>query len=231
MIRHRVDGVVAGNGHPARGADDVREYYRTILRQLDWPASGDDGRLFSTLGVTSCYDGEGVSTVAAELAVAAACGGDRRVLLVDGNLPRPSLADRFGVAPGPGLAEVLLEQQDVEQAVQTTNVPHLSLLPAGDPCGAIQRAYDSAQLAPVIESLRQAFDLVVFDLPPAGQTGAALGLARLVDGVLLVVESERVRWEVAQRTKHFLLGAEVRLVGVVLNKRRHHVPEWLYRTL
>lgn len=231
MIRHRLNNVAVENGRAAQGADDVREYYRTILRQLDWPGSARDGRLSQTLGVTSCYEGEGVSTVAAELALAAACGGDRRVLLVDGNLTRPSLAERFGAAPGPGLAEVTWEHQEVQPVIQATKAPNLSLLPAGDSVGTAQRAYDSARLAPVIESLRQAFDLIVFDLPPASQAGSAIALARLVDGVLLVVESERVRWEVAQRTKQLLLGAEARLVGVVLNKRRHHVPEWLYRTL
>lgn len=231
MIRHRLDSVAVKNGGTAQGADDVREYYRTILRRLDWPGSVREGHLVQTLGVTSCYAGEGVSTVAAELAVAAACAGDRPVLLVDGNLARPSLAERFGAAAGPGLAEVTWEHQELLPVIQATKVCNLSLLPAGDLAETTQRAGDSTRLAPAVESLRQAFDLIVFDLPPAGPAGSAIALARLVDGVLLVVESERVRWEVAQRTKQLLLGAEVRLVGVVLNKRRHHVPEWLYRTL
>ncbi len=231
MIRHRLERVAAEEDFSAAGcSEEIREYYRKVLRQLAWPGSGEC-RAPQSLGVTSCYDGEGVSTVAAQLAAAAASGGDHRVLLVDGNLVRPSLGRRFGVAAGPGLADVILGHQEITEAARPTTVANLSLLPAGEPNGNLPHVYDSARLTLVVESLRRAFDLIVFDMPPVGQAGSGIALARLVDRVLLVVESERVRWEVAQRTKQLLLSAEVRLAGVILNKRQHHVPEWLYRTL
>ena len=72
---------------------------------------------------------------------------------------------------------------------------------------------------------------MVFDMPAAGRLGFLVRLASLVDGVLLVVEAERVRWEVARRPIEQLTRANVHLLGAVLNKRRQHVPNWLYRTL
>lgn len=231
MIRHSTESVGDADGRPEpRFADEVEGYYRAILRRLAWPGTAAS-RPLQTLGITSCYEGEGVSTVASQLAAAAAHGDGHRVLLVDGNLVRPSLDRRFGVHRRPGLAESLLGDRQVEDGIQTTPLTSLSLLPAGEPNGSVHQAYDSARLAPTVASLRAKFDLVVFDMPSIGGAGLGIGLARLLDGVLLVVESERVRWEVAQRTKQLLLRAEARLVGAVLNKRQHHVPNWLYRTL
>jgi len=74
----------------------VREYCRALLRRLEWP-SGGSSRSLRTLGVTSCTGGEGVSTVAAHLAAAAAAWGTYSVLLVDANLLGPSVHETFQV--------------------------------------------------------------------------------------------------------------------------------------
>jgi Mrp family chromosome partitioning ATPase len=68
-------------------------------------------------------------------------------------------------------------------------------------------------------------------MPAVHDAGPNDRLAGLLDGVLFVIEAERVRWQVAERTTEHLRRANVRLLGAVLNKRRRHVPEWLYRTL
>ena len=130
--------------------EEVREYYRTVLRQLPWLGSGSSDSL-RTLGITSCYSGEGVSTVAAQLAVTAAASGDRPVLLVDCNLARPSVEQTFKVDPTPGLAEALLDNGQIAAGIQPSPVANLSVLPAGKPNGSLAQAYDSAVLSQVIE--------------------------------------------------------------------------------
>jgi capsular exopolysaccharide synthesis family protein len=210
--------------------DEVLTYHATILRGIPWPGSGraEDVR---TLGVTSCQLGEGVSTIAGRLAVAAACSGPHRVLLVDANLRRPSLHRTFKVRPKPGLAEVLLGGRLPEDIVQPSSVSRLSILAAGKSNGRIAAAYHVEHLPELIEMLGSGFDLVVFDLPPAGQEGSVIRLAGLLDGVLLVVEAERGRWETARRVRQLLERADTRLLGAVLNKRRRHIPGWVYRRL
>ena len=188
-------------------------------------------RGFKTIGITSCYSGEGVSTVAAQLAVTAASSGEHRVLLADANFARPSTERTFALEPGPGLGEVLLRGEDLSSLVRPSSVANLSVLTAGQLNGESSPAYDAGSLGGVIEALKDAFDLAVFDLPAACQPGSVFRLAGLLDGVVLVVEAERVRWEVAQRTVEQLTRANVCLLGAVLNKRRQHVPDWLYRTL
>lgn len=105
------------------------------------------------------------------------------------------------------------------------------VLAAGDSPGASRRADDSTRSNLAVQELRNDFDLVVFDLPPAGDSAGGDRLAAMMDGVLLVIEAERVRWQVAQRTKERLLHGDARLLGAVLNKRQRHVPGWLYQTL
>ncbi len=217
--------------HPSHGpSEKVREYYRSLLCRLPWPGNGATRRL-RTVGITSCRRREGVSTVASQLAATAACTGVDRVLLVDANLASPSAERIFGLDPSAGLAEVLLKVNDVLSCIRASAVRNLSVLTAGGSSGESPQAYDPAGLAGMLESLEGAFDLAVFDLPPVSQSGLAVRLGPLMDGVLLVVEAERIRWEVARRATEELQRANARLLGAVLNKRRQHVPEWLYRTL
>ena len=76
----------------------------------------------------------------------------------------------------------------------------------------------------LVKELAQDFELVVCDLPAAGQASCTSRLAGLLDGVLLVVESERVCCEAAERGKELLMRADAQLLGVVLNKRRQARP-------
>jgi len=72
---------------------------------------------------------------------------------------------------------------------------------------------------------------VVVDLPAVSEASWAARLAHLCDGVVLVVGAERSRWEAVNRAKEQLVNSNANVLGVVLNKRRFHIPEWLYRTL
>jgi Mrp family chromosome partitioning ATPase len=215
---------------PRRGTGDVAEYYRDVLRQLPWP--GHEGSSpVRTLGVTSCVEGEGVSTLAVQMAAAAASYEGCRVLLVDANLARPSLHRMLRVSRSPGLAECLLEPTQPGLNLQPSPDGNFAVLAAGNADGHWQQAYDSPTLARIVQGLRDGFDLVVLDLPATGQTMSAAQLAGVLDGTLLVIEADCVSWEVARRTKELLSRAGVRLVGAVLNKRRDYLPAWLYRKL
>jgi capsular exopolysaccharide synthesis family protein len=202
--------------------------YVAVLRGIDWPGEGPSPAI-RALGLTSCERGEGVSTVAARLAAAAASYDGNRVLLVDANLAQPGDLDTFNVDPGPGLAEVLRGEVEPLEAIQATHIDNLSVLAAGVGGRSLVRQYDRARLAEIVERLKQEFSLSVFDLPPAGEAASAVGLAKLLDGVLLVLEAERVRCDDAQRVADAMSRGNVRLLGAVLNKRRHYLPHWLDR--
>lgn len=214
--------------HSLGDEQDVPECFRTLLRNLPWPGSGLTRRL-TTLGVTSFYRGEGVSTIAAQTALAAAAAGSYRVLLVDGNLAAPAVHRVFRQDLSPGLADVVLDHHPLPAAIRRTG-EHLAVLTAG--CGEPARVYEpAARWTSILNSLKQNFDLVVFDLPATSEANSAWHLFGMFDGVVLVVEHERVRWEAAYQKRQTLLRANANVLGVAFNKRTEHIPAWLYRTL
>ncbi|MCA9156787.1 MAG: CpsD/CapB family tyrosine-protein kinase [Planctomycetales bacterium] len=206
---------------------EAQHYYLTLLRSL--AIAGTAESPFTTLGVTSCYPGEGVSTVAVQLSLAAAATG-MRVLLVDLNWKRPAIHETFGVQRGPGLSEALANAGRQDPPIQASSIPNLSLLTVGNFVGDFNLAISLERMAGLIRSLHD-YDLIVFDMCESAEAGPSLSLSSLLEGVLLVIEAERVRWEVALRVKELLVRSGVNVLGAVLNKRRRRIPRWLYRTL
>jgi len=208
----------------------IQEYFRALLRRLPWPAAGPDVAV-RTLGVTSSCRGEGVSTVAAQLAITAASLGAHRVLLVDANFAHPALHGVLRLSVGPGLAEALSADRDDSIAIRQTSIDNLAVLTAGKANGQASRLYGSTEVARLVESLQGQFDLVVYDLPACAEDSSAMRLAGLLDGIVLVIEAEHVRWEVARSAKEDLLRSNARLLGVVMNKRPEYLPRWLQQRI
>ena len=75
------------------------------------------------------------------------------------------------------------------------------------------------------------FDLIIIDTPPATLFPDGLALVRQVDGVVLVFEAERTRWPVTLSVKKNILKNGGKILGVVFNKRRFYIPQWLYKWL
>lgn len=208
---------------------ELQTYYQTLLRNLPWPAVDDPH--IRTIGLTSSQRREGVSTVAAHLAISAASCNAGQVLLVDSHLAWPAAFRQLEVNAGPGLTEHMIDDVPLSDVLQPGPVPNLSVLAAGGRGGNETAVYDSPYLVDLVDRLKQSYDLVIFDLPPTSETSGALRLAGLLDGVLLVLEAERVRWQVAKHTQQLLLRSRGNLLGAVLNKYQRHIPSWLYRRL
>jgi protein-tyrosine kinase len=213
--------------HTPWGYDEsMGEHCREILARLDWPNRNTEMR---TLGFTSCRGGEGVSTVAAQVASAAAAQNEGRVLLVEANVLRPSVAERFSIASGPGFVECLQNEDKHEdgtaeemfsEAVQQVGQPGLWVLTSGKMRGSPAKLFNSPALPKLVHHMARQFDLVVFDLPHVGVASCAQQLTVTLDGVLLVVEADSTRWDAARRVKELLHGAGARVLGGVLNKYR-----------
>ncbi len=208
-----------GNGH-------LQPYCHEIFQGLRHWRDGA-GRL-RTIGVTSSYGGEGVSTLAANLAFAAAADGSGQVLLVDANLAHPTLHETFGFPQSPGFFEFLGGRPPADCAHRLVGTPNLALLTVGAMPDAIAgEAGNDRAFAKRIEVLTQTCGRVIFDLPPVAEDVFPPALPSLLDGVLLVTESERVQRQNLWRTKCALEGAGAQILGVVVNKQRQYLPQWL----
>ncbi len=183
------------------------------------------------IAIISCNKGEGVSTIASNLAATLAKSSDKQVLLVDVNYHDPSAHQILGVNLSPGLGEIFFNGQDVKTVIQPTVIDNLFILTAGEIDKDSNINLESQAFADLLHTLKNDYSFVIFDSPAIGATSSSVRLASLLDGVILVTESERARWEAVQRVKEQLIKANVNILGVVLNKKQFHIPRFLYKTL
>lgn len=180
--------------------------------------------------VVSSVRGEGASVVACDLAARLAETSDCRVLLVDANLRRPSQHIALGTESRPGLTDLAYrEGPDRHQGVVSQHERGFAFLPCG---GAIQNPSQflgGAEVAEAIQDLSGKYDWIVIDGPPVIDYPDAAVLAGLADGAILVVKAEATRQEVVLQAKRTLAETGVRILGAVLNRRRFHIPEAVYR--
>ncbi len=184
-------------------------------------------RELRTLMVASAAPGDGKTTVALHLAGAAARMGSR-VLLVEVDLRRPTLAKQLEVPPGPGLSDVLIGAIALREATRSVGLDQpegngshgrsLDVLVAGatlppNPGELIE----SHAMEAVLQQAKATYDLVIVDTPPLTAVSDAFPLLRKVDGVIIVGRVGRNRRDVAERLHETLTGAGAPLLGVIAN--------------
>jgi capsular exopolysaccharide synthesis family protein len=180
-----------------------------------------------TLLVASAAPGDGKTTVARHLAAAAGTLGSR-VLLVECDLRRPTVAQQLDLPTGPGLSDVLIGAVAMSEAVQSIDLDApsdvvakrriLNVLVAGatlppNPAELIE----SHAMEAVLQQAKATYDLVVIDTPPLTAVSDAFPLLRKVDGVIIVGRVGRNRRDIAERLHETLTGAGAPLLGVVAN--------------
>ncbi|MBC7343543.1 MAG: CpsD/CapB family tyrosine-protein kinase [Clostridia bacterium] len=182
---------------------------------------------FKTILITSTGPEEGKSTLAANLAVTMAQAGST-VLLVDCDLRRPRLHRTFKLKNRLGLTNVLIRAQLWNQAVQTTDIPGLSLIPSGPIPPNPSELLGSEPMQEFLESAASEYDAVVLDTPPVVAVSDALVLAPLVDGIILVVRAGKTRVDQIMEAKKLLENANGRIVGAVINAAKPNGKSYYY---
>ena len=228
-IQSQIDDTATHVGY--NSSSDNNKYYETLRNNLILPVNGSS-EIPRLIALTSCTNGEGVTTISTNLAITFAHHSDGPVLFVDTNFPRPSAHEIFGVNFSPGLGEILIEECESSAAIQPSSIHNLHILTTGKVHADLIPKFDSPLYTELFEKWRRDYRFVIFDTSSMQSDGNySVPLASLVDGVILVIEAEHLRWEVAQRVKERLIQSKGKILGVVINKREFHVPRWLYKTL
>ena len=216
-VRHEIGEklVVAAAAADRKGLAVAVEQYRKLAATLHH-AQADRG--LKLIMVTSANPGEGKSLTASNLALTLSESYRRRVLLVDGDLRRPSLHQIFGVSNEIGLSDGLVVDSIQELPIIEVSA-RLSVLPSGRPLEDPTRALTSDRMRRVLDEARASYDWTIIDTPPVGLLTDAKLLAEMVDGVVLVVEAGKSEYPDLLRAID-TLGRE-RLLGTVLNRLRH----------
>lgn len=90
---------------------------------------------------------------------------------------------------------------------------------------------DTQKFGAIWEKLRQQFDFILVDSPPATSTHDGLSISPKVDGIVLVLEADKTRWPVAESVKMKIIKNGGRILGIVFNKRRYYIPDFIYKKL
>lgn len=204
----------------------IEECRRMKYRILE----SDPKRKIKAIQFSSPRKGEGCSTVLTHFAITLASEGER-VLLVDANLRSPHLHKAFKLKMENGLTDLVLGNQQLEEVIQETPYGNLRLITAGTPHSNPFMIIESALFYAHLEEMKTQVDWVLLDSPPVSSSMDPIAMAGKVDRVVIIIRSERTRWEVALDTKRKLEGGNGKILGVVLNDRRYHVPRWLYKRI
>jgi len=185
----------------------------------------------SVLAMTSAWPGEGVSFVAFHTAVSLAKALENSVLLVDANFRNPSLHRFFNHDNRTGLSDVLAGSVDIHGAVRPSHMPYLAFLPSGPPLADPAPSFRSDKFEGFLRIARARFDYVILDTPPVSRYVDCLVIGPRVDHVILVVLAHRTKKQIVVHAKEQIAKHGGRIMGVVLNRRRFFIPEFIYKRL
>jgi succinoglycan biosynthesis transport protein ExoP len=175
--------------------------------------------------ITSAREAEGKTTVASNLALAAAMGGQARVLLLEADLRKPSLAKRYDLAPIPGLAELLTHDIFLQEAIQSLSLPSwtegdaaLDVIVAGVVPPNPSELLESHRMSELLDELKAMYDLMIVDTPPVAVVADAMPIVRKVDGVMVVSWIGASTRDSAHHLRSELESLSAPTLGVVVNR-------------
>jgi len=207
-------------------------HYHALLQRIQAAnMSGPITETIETIGVTSPEPGAGVSTVAFNIAVAAARAEMGPVLFVDADITNQANRRLIPDSPALGLADALADAVDMMDCIVPMPIENLSIVAGRGKAKHDHLTFDPFKAAEVLNEYKCHFKFMIVDVPAPTELNGSVYLAGKLDAVVLVIESESSDGRVALQTKQQLLDANANLLGVVLNKRRKHVPNWLYSRL
>lgn len=195
------------------------ECFRTVATSLLFTES--NGKSPQVLVITSSNPQDGKSTTASNLAVALA-ETKRRVLIIDADLRRPHLHHIFRLENRWGLVDVLQSEIEIgdyplDMLVQETTVPRAFALSSGTKSESIVHALHSARLPELLKRFRTEFDIIIIDAPPVARMADARVLARLADGVVLIIRSGRTTRDMAKDACRQFAEDRTPVIGTILN--------------
>jgi capsular exopolysaccharide synthesis family protein len=178
--------------------------------------------------LTSAGPGEGKSTTVTNLAVVYA-QSHKHVLIIDADLRKPTMHHTFSKSNRTGLTSLLTGQATLQEVIKETHIERVDILTAGPIPPNPSEILSSNRMTRILEELKETYDIILIDTPPALAVTDAQIIAAKVDGVILVIDSGKVKTEMAMKTKASLDHVKARILGVVLNNiDRKHADSYYY---
>lgn len=203
----------------------ISEQYRTIRTNIQYAMVDRD---LKTLVITSSGPSEGKSTTSANLAVVFANSG-KRVLLVDADMRKPTVAKSFSLDNIRGLSTLLGSRETViHQVIQSSGVDNLFLMTSGPKPPNPSELLDSRRMEELLQELKQQYDLIIFDMPPIVAVTDAQIVSSKSDGTIVVVRENVSKRDSLLKAKSLLEMVGATILGVVYNGSKNISDQGYY---
>ena len=191
----------------------VVEAYKTLRTNIQYASLDKE---LKVILVTSSSQGEGKTSTSSNLAVSMA-QSDKRVLLIDCDLRKSHLHKVFHILNIKGLTNVLAENIDYHEILNTVDIPNLYILTSGPKPPNPSEMLESARMEAFIKRVSEEFDVIILDAPPVLPVADAMILSRLADGVIFVTKYGTTTYEMAVKAKENMDNVGAKIIGVVIN--------------
>jgi Mrp family chromosome partitioning ATPase len=189
-----------------------------------------DGSQKKVIQFIAAKEGEGTTTIVQEFARTSATILGKSVFLFDADVGN-TLPRSAGGARGNGDGQDFPDPEPVKGDALRESPANTAVCLIPQNANGIRKYFYSPQIDSFWENLRTQFDLVLIDSPSFETSPDGIAIARRVDGVVIVLEAEKTRWPVVERLKEQILSNGGNLLGIVFNKRRRYIPEFLYKRM
>lgn len=191
----------------------VTEAYKLLRANIMFSFS-DEG-VGHVIGITSSLQAEGKSSTACNTAYVLAESG-AKVLLMDADLRKPTIASKLGLAKAPGLTNLLVARGDYKELLQHNSmVPGMDVLTSGDIPPNPSELLSSNRMSKLMKELTEHYDYVIVDLPPVNVVSDAIAMSKVLDGVIMVVRSGVSEQRMLSEALRQLKLVNVRIMGFV----------------
>lgn len=201
----------------------VSESYKTLRTNIQYSSFDKE---IKTIVVTSSRAGEGKSMTSCNLALSFA-QENKKVLLIDCDLRKPSIHKKFRISNLKGLSNTLVGKIEIENAEYRYN-NYLTILTSGPIPPNPSEMLGSNQLKNLVEKLKERYDVIILDSAPLQAVTDAQLLSANADGTILVVEAEKTKKDDIVSAKELLNKVDANILGLVLNKSKNKEKKYYY---
>lgn len=175
--------------------------------------------------------GEGTTTIATNFARLLALQTQEKVLLVEMNARKPSLYWKLGLQSNLGVAHYLEGKEKLDAIAQPTAQGSFDAIHIGESDPIKIQVHLDRMFPSLLQDAKQKYDTVLIDAPPVIGSPETPPLSAYVDGVVVVVHSGKTKREIAQRSLGMIGQFDGKVLGVVLNRKKYYIPEFIYRRI
>lgn len=213
---------------PRRTETEMGEEMLSLYKIIDSLLPDAKSKIIQFIGAR---EGEGTSTIVREFARVSAYLIGNSVLLLDADRHCPTQGHFFEIQYEFGWIEWLKQEKQEGNPFYRVGQSTLFMSPSCNSSVSTPEIFNSPVFDGLCSNLRTDFDLVVIDSAPLTVSPDGLAIASKVDGVVLVVEAEKTRWQTVKKMKDNIARVGGNVLGVVLNKRKYYIPQALYKYL